>query len=146
MLKNTVTSVQPMLKKKNLSMLLDIEENVNEIYSDERRVGQIFLNLLNNAIKFTDTGHVKIECTKTGKNIITKVIDTGIGIKKENMNKLFRPFSQIDTGLTRNHDGTGLGLSICQKLITKLGGKISVESEFGKGSTFTVILHTGELI
>jgi PAS domain S-box-containing protein len=146
MLKNTVTSVQPMVKKKNLSIQMVIAESVNEVHSDERRVGQIFLNLLNNAIKFTDTGYVKIECNKTGNNIVTKIIDTGIGIKKENMNKLFRPFSQIDTGLTRNHEGTGLGLSICQKLITKLGGKISVESDSGKGSTFTVTLPIEEII
>lgn len=139
-LQNVVSSVQPLADKKNLKLHLSISEDVNEIYSDERRVGQIFLNLINNSIKFTDKGFVRIECAAINKSIITKVTDTGIGIEKEDMNKLFKPFSQIDTGLTRNHEGTGLGLSICQKLIEKLNGTITVESEIGVGSTFTVTL------
>jgi PAS domain S-box-containing protein len=143
-LKNVAFSVQPLIEKKNLKLQLKISDNVKEIYSDERRVGQIFLNLLNNAIKFTDKGLVTIECDATDKDIVTKVNDTGIGIKKEDINKLFKPFSQIDTGLTRNHDGTGLGLSICKKLLEKLCGTISVESEIGKGSTFTVTLPLEE--
>lgn len=143
-LKNTVSSVQPLAEKKHLELQLNISGNVKEICSDERRVGQIFLNLLNNSIKFTDKGFVKIECETTDRHITTKVIDTGIGIKKEDMKKLFRPFSQIDIGLTRNHEGTGLGLSICQKLIEKLGGTVTVESEPGFGSTFTVKLPLGE--
>jgi signal transduction histidine kinase len=139
-LQNAVSSVQPLAEKKNLKLQVSISEDVNEIYSDERRVGQILLNLINNAIKFTDKGFITIECKTTDKGIVTKVTDTGIGIKKEDVSKLFKPFSQIDTGLTRNHEGTGLGLSICQKLIEKLEGTITVESEIGVGSTFTVIL------
>lgn len=130
--------------KKNLNIELFISENVNGICSDERRVGQIFLNLLNNAIKFTDKGNIKVICEKIDKNIVTKVIDTGIGIKKEDLSRLFKPFSQIDTGLTRNHEGTGLGLSICKKLTEKLGGTISVESEPGIGSSFIVTLPAHE--
>jgi signal transduction histidine kinase len=114
-LQDVASSVQPLVNKKNLTLQLNISENIKELYSDERRVGQIFLNLLNNAIKFTDKGHVTIDCEVTDNCIITRVSDTGIGIKKEDMKKLFKPFSQIDTGLTRNHEGTGLGLSICQK-------------------------------
>lgn len=139
-IKKIVSTVQPMAEKKNLKLYLNIAEDVKEIDSDERRVGQILLNIINNAVKFTDIGSVKIDAVATEKNVITKITDTGIGIKKEDMDKLFKPFSQIDTGLTRNHEGTGLGLSISQKLIEKLGGAITVESEVGVGSTFTVML------
>jgi signal transduction histidine kinase len=144
MLNNIISIIQPTVEKKNLKLQLIIPENGAEIISDERRVGQIFLNLLNNAVKFSDKGIIKIKCETIDKSIITKIIDTGIGIKIEDINKLFKPFSQIDTGLTRNHEGTGLGLSICKKLTEKLGGTISVASELGVGSTFTVILPSGE--
>ncbi|MBU1099189.1 MAG: DUF4154 domain-containing protein [Bacteroidetes bacterium] len=140
MLKKVIESIQPLADKKNLKLKWNISENVKEITSDERRVEQIVINLLNNSIKFTDRGHVEINCEMINKKIVTKVIDTGIGINKEDMNKLFKPFSQIDTGLTRNHEGTGLGLSISQKLVEKLGGTITVESEVGTGSIFTVTL------
>ncbi|MFH1196869.1 MAG: PAS domain S-box protein [bacterium] len=136
-------TVKPLAEKKKLELQLVISGDVNEIDSDERRVGQIFLNLVNNAIKFTDMGSVKMVCESKDNYIVTKVIDTGIGIKKEDMDKLFKPFSQVDTGLTRNHEGTGLGLSISQKLVEKLSGTITVESEIGKGSTFTVTLPKG---
>jgi len=139
-LQNAADLVQPAVIKKNLKLQISISDNVKEINSDERRVQQIFLNLLNNAVKFTDKGSVRIECSATDEFIVTKIIDTGIGIKQEDMKKLFKPFSQIDIGLTRNHEGTGLGLSICQKLLEKLGGKITVGSEAGAGSTFTVFL------
>ncbi len=135
-----ISSVRPSADIKDLKLELHVSDAVKEIISDERRVEQIFLNIINNAIKFTDSGIVKVECEVIGKNIVTRVIDTGIGFEEKDMDKLFKPFSQIDTGLTRNHEGTGLGLSITYKLLEKLGGTITVESEVGKGSTFTVTL------
>jgi PAS domain S-box-containing protein len=144
LLKNVTSVIQPFVEKKNLKFQMTISEKVGEINSDERRVGQVFLNLLNNAVKFTDKGIIKIESEIINNSIITKVIDTGIGIKNEDIIKLFRPFSQVDTGLARNREGTGLGLSICKKLLEKLGGSITVESEVGVGSTFTVMLPVGE--
>jgi signal transduction histidine kinase len=98
------------------------------------------LNLINNSIKFTEKGSVIVDCSISNKSVVAKIIDTGIGIKPEDLDKLFKPFSQVDTGITRNHEGTGLGLSISKKLTEKLGGTISVESEFGKGSVFTLTL------
>jgi signal transduction histidine kinase len=95
---------------------------------------------VNNAIKFTETGSIRIEASVKDQYVFLKVIDTGIGIKKEQMDQLFRPFIQIDNGLTRKHEGTGLGLSICKKLLILLNGSIEVESEFGAGSTFSVSL------
>jgi len=140
-LKNTIASIQPLTDKKELELVVNIPYDNIEIYSDERRLGQVFLNLLNNAVKFTEKGFVKVDCLIEKNKIITKISDSGIGIKAEDMDKLFKPFSQIDTGLTRNHEGTGLGLSICKKLIDKLGGTISVESEVGIGSTFSVVFN-----
>lgn len=142
MLKNVISSIQPLVDKKELGLDINISYDNIEIYSDERRLGQVFLNLLNNSVKFTEKGFVKIDCTVDDNKIVTKIIDSGIGIKSEDIDKLFKPFSQIDTGLTRNHEGTGLGLSICKKLVDKLDGIITVESKFGEGSTFTVILKT----
>ncbi|MCF7859714.1 MAG: PocR ligand-binding domain-containing protein [Candidatus Cloacimonetes bacterium] len=135
-----VENCRPFAEKKNLELKISVLENVETINSDKRRVEQIFLNLVNNAIKFTLQGSVKIECKRVNKNIIVKIIDTGIGIEKEKIDLLFKPFSQIDTGLTRAYEGTGLGLSICRKLLDLLSGDISVESELGKGSIFTVTL------
>jgi PAS domain S-box-containing protein len=140
MLKKITSVIQPMAEKKNLKIYLHISDQVGSINSDERRVEQIILNLLNNAVKFTDQGYVKIECETDGQRVITSVRDSGIGIGKKDMDKLFKPFSQVDTGIARNHEGTGLGLSISRKLAEKLGGLITVESEPGKGSTFTVTL------
>lgn len=140
MLKNVINSITPLVQKKNLNLELDIPTTEVEVTSDERRLGQVFLNLLNNALKFTEKGIVKVDCKVYNGKIITKIIDTGIGIKPDDIEKLFKPFVQIDTGLTRNHEGTGLGLSISKKLVEKLGGSISVESKFGNGSTFVVTL------
>jgi signal transduction histidine kinase len=107
---------------------------------DRRRVEQIILNLLSNAIKFTERGQVSIECDMINEHLVTRVSDTGIGIKPEEIDALFQPFRQLDSGITRRHEGTGLGLSICKRLVETMGGKIWVESEWGKGSRFTFTL------
>ena len=120
---------------------------MGQITSDRRRVEQILLNLLSNAIKFTERGEVTLttEITPGTRHIPRpavriSVADTGIGIKREDLDKLFQPFRQLDTGLTRQHEGTGLGLAICKRLVERLGGTITVESEWGKGSTFQCVL------
>ncbi|MDP2268048.1 MAG: ATP-binding protein [Deltaproteobacteria bacterium] len=133
-------TVLPLAAKKGLSLDSVIASDVGVIISDRRRVEQILINLVNNAVKFTEQGEVRIGCRITEDRLETRVCDTGIGIKAEDTGKLFTPFSQIDTGLARNHEGTGLGLSICGKLVEMLGGTIRVESEWGKGSTFIFTL------
>ena len=136
-----VRAVTPLAEKKGLAIFTEVTPEVGSITSDRRRVEQILINLLNNAIKFTEKGEVRVECQVRDGWLATRVVDTGIGIESEDMAKLFKPFEQIDTGLTRRHEGTGLGLSICKKLIGMLGGEILVESEgLGKGSTFTLKL------
>ncbi len=126
----------PLAEKKGITIALDIAPGVGTVTSDQRRVEQILLNLLSNAIKFTDEGGVRVVCSARDGEVAVQVIDTGIGIKGEDMDRLFKPFRQIDCGITRRYEGTGLGLSICKKLVQMLGGAIWVESEWGKGSTF----------
>lgn len=133
-----VETNRPFADKKNLRVLVSVDENVKDIRSDKLRLQQILLNMVSNAIKFTDEGTISISCHATGDYLQMKIADTGIGIEKENIVQLFEPFMQIDTGLTRKHEGTGLGLSICKKLVEMLNGKIEVESVFGSGSTFTI--------
>ncbi|MFA5096266.1 MAG: transporter substrate-binding domain-containing protein [Candidatus Omnitrophota bacterium] len=139
--------VTPLADKKQLRLSAQIAPDVKEVTSDRRRVEQVLLNLLSNAIKFTGKGEVKLNAEilpGTGdiahSAVRISVSDTGLGIKREDLDKLFQPFRQLDTGLTRQHEGTGLGLAICKRLIERLGGTISVESEWGKGSTFRFTL------
>lgn len=135
-----VEIVKPFAEKKNLRLTVAIDENVKEIKSDNLRVQQILLNILNNAIKFTEVGSVSISCFSDSNIVKIQIADTGIGIENEKIEQLFKPFMQVDTGLTRKKEGTGLGLSICKKLAEMLDGKVEVQSEFGLGSTFTITL------
>jgi len=111
-----------------------------EINSDKIRVHQVLLNLLNNAIKFTEKGSINIDCYTDKKSVWVSISDSGIGIETKDLKKLFTPFVQVDNELTRKYQGTGLGLSICKKMIDLLKGTIDVKSEFGKGSTFSISL------
>jgi len=139
-LEKVARTVRPLAEKKNLAIELSVAPDAGVIRGDTRRVEQIFLNLMSNAIKFTELGHIRIECRDEGENVMIRVMDTGIGIQKADLDKLFKPFSQVETGLTRQYEGTGLGLSICWKLVNLMGGTIGVESEPDKGSIFSVSL------
>jgi signal transduction histidine kinase len=132
--------VQPQMKKKAIPVRTLIGPGVGTINQDRRRVEQVLINLVNNAIKFTERGEVNVECRVREDWLETSVRDTGIGIKTEDMHRLFKPFQQIDMGLARGHEGTGLGLSICQRLVTAMGGRIEVDSQWGVGSTFKFFL------
>jgi len=130
-------AVRPMAEAKGLLLEIEVAPEVGAVRADSFRVEQVILNLMSNAIKFTVQGHIKIACSPQGNDVRISVTDTGIGIKHEDLDKLFRPFSQIETGLTRQYEGTGLGLSISKKLVSLMGGTIRVESEPGRGSTFS---------
>jgi len=117
----------------------------NSFIGDEVRIRQIIINLASNAIKFTAEGCVQIifeqeESIGTKTNLKISIIDSGIGISVENQQKLFQPFSQADSSITRNYGGTGIGLSISFNLVSLMKGAMFVESEVGEGSTFTVVL------
>jgi signal transduction histidine kinase len=139
-IRNSVDKILPMAEKKGLRLTTEINPSKIMISSDRRRVEQILLNLLNNAVKFTDNGKVSLNCRIDNDRLLTQISDTGIGIKPEDLQTLFKPFRQIDTGITRQYEGTGLGLSICKRLVELMGGEIHVESEAGQGSTFTFTL------
>ncbi|MDP9001468.1 MAG: ATP-binding protein, partial [Myxococcota bacterium] len=150
-IERVTASVMPLAEKKGLTVHVAVSEVLGAMESDQRRVEQIVLNLLNNAIKFTDRGGVRlsvdvldeVDPSATGKTRSVariRVTDTGIGIKQEDLSKLFQPFRQLDSGLHRQHEGTGLGLAICRRLTDLLGGTIGAESAPGQGSVFTVVL------
>ncbi|MGA2158470.1 MAG: ATP-binding protein [Dehalococcoidia bacterium] len=130
-------------EKKGLALEVMIAPEVGIIISDQRRVEQVIYNLVSNAIKFTENGSVRVECSQKEGEVVTRVIDTGIGIEDKDIDQLFKPFHQIDSGMVRQYDGTGLGLSICKKILDLLGGRIWVKSEWGKGSTFSFSLPVG---
>ena len=143
-IERVVQTMTPLVEKKGLSLCINVSTEVDQITSDQRRVEQILINLVNNAIKFTEQGEIHLESEIMNNWLETRVIDDGIGIGEEDMKKLFKPFQQVDTGLTRKYEGTGLGLSICKRLVEKLGGEILVKSERGVGSTFTFTLPLEE--
>ena len=139
-LNGVVAFLLPQASAKGLNIDTDIQVTRATLNSDERRVEQILLNLISNAIKFSKKGTIKVKVDIKDNMLVTQVIDEGIGISKKNLAKLFMPFIQLETGLSRNHDGTGLGLAISKNLVEKLGGSIQVESAVGKGSNFTFSL------
>lgn len=138
--REVVDSITPAANIKNVKLITEMPGEIM-LYSDSKRIKQVLVNLTNNAIKFTDRGSVRIKASLIeDERLRMSVEDTGVGIKEENMNKLFMPFQQIDEALTKPHEGTGLGLSVSKKLITLLGGDIWAKSEYGKGSEFTFVL------
>lgn len=138
--------VMTRLRDKGVELILDISPDLPyKLLGDSIRIKQIILNLANNAAKFTHSGKVtlKMEYTKLSDediDLCVSVEDTGIGIKPEDMDKLFQSFSQVDSKRNRNIEGTGLGLAICKQLLTLMNGNISVESEYNKGSKFSFVI------
>lgn len=135
--------------EKGLELVFDVDPAVPGcVVGDLTRLRQIVMNLAGNAIKFTPSGEVilRIGCERADGADCTlrfDICDTGIGISPEKLNAIFDPFSQADTSTTRKYGGTGLGLSICQRLVAMMGGRITVESELGRGSTFSFTAHVG---
>ena len=134
-------------QEKGLELAILIHYDVpTRVKGDPGRLRQVLVNLVNNAIKFTEKGEVLIRVslagpTDTGQIVRFEVVDTGIGIPEDRKDLLFRPFSQIDASTTRKYGGTGLGLAISRKIVGAMGGRLQVESEVGKGSTFSFTAH-----
>jgi PAS domain S-box-containing protein len=134
--------VRPTATAKGISMALNPVRGVAEVETDSTRLRQIVVNLLTNAVRFTEAGTIDVTVETLDDNVWIRVADTGIGIAAEHHAKVFEPFWQVDGSLTRRVGGSGLGLSVVQRLSQLLGGGVSVESELGRGSTFSVWLPT----
>ncbi|HLY55941.1 MAG TPA: PAS domain S-box protein [Stellaceae bacterium] len=141
-LNDVVTTLRPLAEVKGLMFELSMPAQDVMVRTDRRAFSQIMLNLANNAIKFTEAGLVRLEVSANSGFVEVRVIDSGVGIKAEDQQKLFKAFSPV-AAATRRSDGTGLGLHLSQKLAELLGGSISFSSEFGRGSTFTLSLPQG---
>ncbi|MCX7634475.1 MAG: ATP-binding protein [Syntrophales bacterium] len=137
-------TIQPLAQGKGLTLETRIAPDIGTIRADRRRLEQILLNLLNNAVKFTEKGSITVVCAQDERDVIFQVIDTGIGIREEDQETVFLPFRQIDSGISRRYEGTGLGLSITKRLVELMGGKIWVTSRLGAGSTFAFSLPRGK--
>ena len=161
MIEQVVTTVQPMLGKNGNTLIVNCDRNIGTIYSDSSKLQQALLNLASNAAKFTERGKITINvwkeegevlpvenseelsadpCRCQQPSIVFQVSDTGIGMTDDQVSRLFGAFTQADDSTTRRYGGTGLGLTISRKFCQMMGGDITVESEFGCGSSFTIRL------
>jgi signal transduction histidine kinase len=140
------SSLRSIAAEKGLDFTAHVPEDLPVAYGDSGRLAQCLTNLAGNALKFTRQGRVDIAVKLESDELIYSVSDTGIGIAQGDLDNIFTEFRQVDTTITREFGGTGLGLSISKKFVERLGGRIWVESELGKGSTFlfSVPLRAGE--
>ena len=145
-LKNVVhtvfSAVEPLAREKKLAFKVEVAPDLPPGHGDERRLTQVLLNLVGNAIKFTDNGEVVIKAANVNGSFEVAVRDTGPGISEVDQAKLFQEFQQADNSITRKKGGTGLGLAISKRIIEMHGGKIWVESAVGQGSTFSFTVPT----
>ena len=129
-----------LFEQKGIELIIDVKEDLPKILGDRDRLLQVVINLISNALKFTDEGSVTCKASSTDNEITISVIDTGVGIPEADQPKIFEKFKQVGNPLTDKPNGTGLGLSICQEIVKHHSGKIWVESELGQGSSFSFTL------
>jgi signal transduction histidine kinase len=139
-----VTTLHPLAENNGNTLVAHSSDHLGNMHADLTKVRQVLLNVLSNACKFTERGAITLQVSREGKDgsewITFRVTDTGIGMATEQLDKLFRAFSQADTSTTRKYGGTGLGLAITRRFCQMMGGDIIVESTVGQGSTFTIRL------
>jgi len=139
-LNEVVSTIKPLLEKKYNTLTVAYDDNLGNMHTDITKLHQMLLNLMSNAAKFTENGNIRLEVKRDGEWFTFCVIDNGIGMTVEQQKKLFQPFTQGDSSMTRRYGGTGLGLAITKKFTQMVGGTIWAESEFGYGSTFVLSL------
>jgi signal transduction histidine kinase len=140
MVQSTVAQTGSLADNKDIKLISTVAADMPVARGDERRLTQVLLNLVSNAIKFTDTGSVEIIAKAADGMYTIAVRDTGPGVPPQDREKIFEEFQQVDSSSTRAKGGTGLGLSISRRLIQMHGGRIDLESELGVGSTFTMVV------
>jgi signal transduction histidine kinase len=138
--------VEPQRAEKNLTLIQNFEPDLPLIFADENRLMQVVINLIYNAIKFTEQGRIECRAIVQGQELFVTVQDTGIGIAKDEQKIIFERFKQVGNILTNKPKGTGLGLPICKQIIESHGGNIGVESVLGEGSTFYFTLPISQEI
>ncbi len=141
LIEDTARNIQTVYKEKNIDLIINVDDKLHtRVVGDPFRLKQILTNIIGNAYKFTEEGHIKISSyvSENENFFIITIEDTGIGIEKGNQKLVFEEFAQANENIEKKYGGTGLGLSICQKIISFMGGRISLESTFGKGSTFEI--------
>ena len=134
---NVFSAVEPLATKKNLNLKVDVPPDLPAGRGDERKLTQVLLNLVGNAIKFTDAGEVAIKVAASNGSLSVAVHDTGPGIAPADQAKLFEEFQQADNSITKAKGGTGLGLAIARRIVEMHGGRLWVDSRLGDGATFT---------
>ena len=142
LVEEVLAEMEPIVLRSKLTVSSHVAPDLGPIVSDRQKVKQVVLNLLSNALKFTRQGSVTIRVAyaETPDTVTIAISDTGIGIDPGDHTKIFEDFQQVDNSVARPFGGTGLGLSICRRLATMLGGRLDLESEVGRGSTFTLLL------
>jgi signal transduction histidine kinase len=144
MIEEVLTTIEPLARKRNNTLKVSMSTDLAEIYADRVKLRQVLINLLSNACKFTESGSITLTVSReqdlTPGQIKIAIRDTGIGISKEAQSALFEQFKQVDSSRSRKYEGSGLGLALSRQFCLMMGGDILLESEIGKGSTFTVVL------
>ena len=133
-----VRTVEPMVRSEHIEIAKEVEPGLPELFTDQDKLKQILMNLLSNAVKFTEQGRITVSARREGEHVAIAVTDSGIGIPEDARQLIFEEFRQVDSSSTRRHGGTGLGLSISRHFARLLQGDITVQSQLGRGSTFTV--------
>jgi signal transduction histidine kinase len=132
-----VTAVESLAAEKNLELKVSVSPEVDYGKGDQQRISQVLMNLVGNAIKFTEAGEVEVDATASNDTFVVSVSDTGPGLSEGDQERIFEEFHQVDASSTRTKGGTGLGLAIAKRIVEMHGGRIWVESTSGKGSTFS---------
>lgn len=140
-IKQTASSFEAKIKTKGLDLKLDVDRLAGKVYADPDKITQVLINLIGNAIKFTQKGYIEITCKDKQDSVVCSVSDTGVGISREDLPKVFTKFQQFGRTVGAGEKGTGLGLSIAKGIIDMHHGSIEVKSESGKGTTFTFVLR-----
>jgi signal transduction histidine kinase len=140
LIQDAAATIEPMLDKSAVRLVRDVPATIAPLSTDREMLRQIILNLLGNAVKFTDQGEIKVSASQANGDFKVSVVDTGIGIDQTDMNRIFYEFDRGRLANDGRYRGTGLGLAIVKRLVDALGGSIVIESEVGKGSIFTVTL------
>jgi signal transduction histidine kinase len=144
MLNDVTATMQPVAKKNGNDLVVDIDPALGRMQADPTKVRQALFNLLGNACKFTRNGHIELQATRevlpSGPWVCFRVKDSGIGMTPDQSRRVFEPFTQADASTSRKYGGTGLGLTISRRFCELMGGSVHVESEMGKGTTFSIRL------